>query len=312
MIPHHDIRAAELLRQLIELERRHGHDTSRIWEIVRELTVHLEALPTEMVFGLIHNSRDLADDQGYWSCISVLRRRGDQQTFDTCVAWVRDQSQDKRQTAADILAELGFPNGTPFSSQTWPLLEPLIADGSMDVVASALTACGKLNMGDPAVLASFAEHTDRELRFAAVSALSGRNDPVSNSALVLLSRDQDRDIRNWATFAIGQLSDFDTSEIRAALFERIRDSDPDLGPEIRGEAMIGLARRGDLRVLEPLKQEIAGEFHGAWCIRAAHELKDPSLQSLLNDLKLRLELNDLRDFGDELDQAIAACSREPE
>jgi HEAT repeats len=308
MILHHDTRATELLRQLIELERQHGHDASGIWDIVKELGKQLEALPTGAVFALIHNSRDISDDQGYWTCISNLRRRGDKETFDTCAAWVRDQSPDKRQAAADILAELGFPAGTPFSERSWPLLEPLLADGSVEVVASALAACGKLRIGVPATLATFVRNANRDLRFAAVGALSGRSDLISSGGLILLSRDCDRDIRNWATFGLGQLTEFDTREIRAALLARIEDDDPELGSEIRGEALIGLARRGDIRVLEPLKQELAGEFHGAWCIEAAHALKDPSLIPLLTTLRLRLEMTDARTFGDDIDQAIAACS----
>ena len=300
--------ASALLRQLIDLERLHGEDPPGLWDLVRKITKQLEALSSREVFALIHNSHELAGDEGYWTCISALRRRGDQETFDTCAKWARDESSDKRQAAADILAELGYPTGKPYSERSWPLLEPLLHDGDANVVASALSACGKLGIGEPVVLAPFATHADANVRFAAGCALSGRDDLVSVNGLILLSRDHDRDVRNWATFGLGQLTQFDSPEVRAALMERVADEDPELGPEIRGEALIGLARRGDTNVAEPLKNELMGEFHGAWCIEAAHALKDESLFPLLTALKLRLDVANLSAFGDELDQAIAACS----
>lgn len=301
-------RASELLLKLIAMERQHGPDSLGVWDVVTELRTQLELLPTAEVFALIFNSRDLVDDKGYWACVLTLQHRGDQETFDTCAAWVRDESAEKRHAAADILADLGYLVKNPFSAESWTLLEPLLADGSPFVVASALSACGKLKIGDPSVLATFVRHANRDVRFAAVRALSGRDDPISNDGLITLSRDDEPDVRNWATFGLGQLTEFDTPEIRAALIERIDDRDPGLGSEIRGEALIGLARRGDLRVLEPLKRELVGEFHGAWAIEAAHDLKDPTLKPLLIALKRRLDTENVHVFGEELDRAIAACS----
>jgi HEAT repeat protein len=300
--------ASNLLHQLIVLERQHSRDAPGTGDLVLELRTVLNALPTDAVFALVINSCELASEEGYWSCISTLRQRGDQETFDTCATWARDETPDKRRAAADILAELGHLSGAPRAERSWPLLQPLLHDSDVTVLASALSACGKLRVGEPVVLAAFATHEDVGIRFAAVGALSGRSDLLSNNGLILLSRDHDRDVRNWATFGLGQLTLCDTPEIRAALVERIGDDDPHLGSEIRGEALIGLARRGDANVLDALKRELAGPFHGAWCIEAAHALKDPSLLPLLAALRPRLNANDLNAFGDELDQAIAACS----
>jgi HEAT repeats/PBS lyase HEAT-like repeat len=299
--------ASDVLVQLIKLEQQHGQDAPGAWELVRELGALLETLPTAQIFDLIHKSRSLFDDQGYWGCISALRRRGDQETFDQCVIWARDGSPEKRVAAADILAELGYLSGLPFATQTLPLLEPFLDDDDAGVIASALWAFGKLKIGDPAVLAALVTHADADIRSALVGALSGRDDQVSISGLVLLTRDRNRDVRNWATFGLGQLTEVDSPEIRAALLERLDDSDPALAAEICGEALIGLARRGDLRVIGPLRQELAGPFRGAWCIEAAEVLKDERLLPLLIALRSRLEARDVSAFGDHLDRAIAAC-----
>lgn len=299
---------SELLQKLVELERQRGPELPDLARLYSELYNLLAAKPVRDVFALIHSSRDLTDDHGYWCCIRALQARGDQETFDTCAAWARDSSPDRRRAAADILAQLGFHFGTPFKPPSWLLIEPLLGDRDSSVIAAALTACGKLQIGDPAHLAPFAAHSSTNVRYGAVHALSNREDPESIRGLILLSRDQDRDVRNWATFGLGQLTDIDTPDLRAALLERIGDDDPELRAEIRGEALIGLARRGDRRVLEPLRHELAGEFHGAWCIEAAQALADPSLAPMLTDLKRRLDPEDLDVFGDELDRAIAACS----
>ena len=251
-------------------------------------------MPTDAVFALIHNSRDLKDDPGYWACISVLQARGDQETYDTCAEWAKDASRDKRQAAADILRQLGYEFNNPFSAASWPVLQLLLQDGEADVVAAALNACGTLGVGSPSVLATFALHANSIIRLAAVHALSRRDDLKSIDGLVRLSQDLDPDIRNWATFGLGQQTDIDTPAIRSSLFERLGDDDPKLGPEIRGEALIGLAIRLDTRVLAPLRRELAGEFHGSWCIEAARVIADPSLHDLLVALKDRLEEDDLK------------------
>jgi HEAT repeat protein len=66
--------------------------------------------------------------------------------------------------------------------------------------------------------------------------------------LIALTGDTDDDVRNWAVFGLGNLGDGDSVEIRNALFSRLDDSNKN----IREEAMVGLARRKDQRVLPAL------------------------------------------------------------
>ncbi len=73
--------------------------------------------------------------------------------------------------------------------------------------------------------------------------------------LIELTRDENPDIRNWATFGLGNIGDKDIPKIREALFERIRDRDKDT----RYEAMIGLAKRKDIRIVGIIQSEIESE-----------------------------------------------------
>ncbi|MFM9942320.1 MAG: hypothetical protein ACKVP7_22790 [Hyphomicrobiaceae bacterium] len=304
--------AADLLRQVIELERQSGPDAPDTWDVVTKLRQLLATLPSRDVFALIdsvcHTADDLEDDQGYWACISELRHRNDHSTFAACATWTRDAQVARRRAAAHVLRDFGNSDGKRrFAAPAQAVLEPLLEDSDVTVVTAALYACGELNVCSPDELARFASHSDAQLRYAVAFTLGGRHDPLSTGTLIDLTHDVDASVRNWATFGLAQQTEVDTPAIRAALLARIDDSDLELGAEIRGEALIGLAARQDPRVLAQLERELAGEFHGAWCIKAASMLRAPSLGPLLAALKARLDPEDLHAFGDELDAAIAAC-----
>lgn len=75
--------------------------------------------------------------------------------------------------------------------------------------------------------------------------------PLAIQSLVELSADPDRDVRNWATFGLG-LVNADSGTIRDELMARVCELDD----EISGEAIVGLAKRGDIRVVQPLLDSI--------------------------------------------------------
>ncbi|MBN2693541.1 hypothetical protein JXR93_02665 [bacterium] len=74
---------------------------------------------------------------------------------------------------------------------------------------------------------------------------------------LLETNDKNEVIRDWATFGIGSQIDLDNEKIRAALWKRVDDTDSDT----KFEAISGLAKRGDLKIKETIRNElIAGEF----------------------------------------------------
>jgi hypothetical protein len=129
----------------------------------------------------------------------------------------------------------------------------LAQEQSPCVLVSIIFALGHLHDSravGPLVKLSF--HPDASVRHAVVSSLGGHDDHQAIGAMIACSSDQDRDVRNWAVFGLGSLIDTDTSEIREALHARLADADD----EIRGEALVGLARRGDIRVATALLREL--------------------------------------------------------
>jgi HEAT repeat protein len=136
------------------------------------------------------------------------------------------------------------------------LLLVVVGEDSAKVLGSIGFACGHLHEpGCIEALLHLKQHRDADVRYAIVHALSGHEDGRAIQALIELSSDDDKDIRNWATFGIGSQIETDTAEIKNALFSRLQEEDA----EIRGEALVGLARRQDERVVAPLLKELESE-----------------------------------------------------
>ncbi|MBT2407687.1 MULTISPECIES: HEAT repeat domain-containing protein [unclassified Streptomyces] len=112
------------------------------------------------------------------------------------------------------------------------------------------------------VLVSLAGHPDAEVRRQVASSfagvITGLADGPDIRALIKLTRDQDPDVRNWATFTLGFQAEVDSPAIRAALWERTTDENADA----REEGIRGLARRHDPRTV-PLLAELLDNPEGA-------------------------------------------------
>ena len=77
-------------------------------------------------------------------------------------------------------------------------------------------------------------------------------DQRSIDGLICLTMDSSVEVRDWATFGLGSMTEQDTPMLRQALLARLDDLD-DI---VRGEALVGLARRQDERVIEPLRRAL--------------------------------------------------------
>jgi HEAT repeat protein len=168
------------------------------------------------------------------------------------------------------------------------------------------------------LLLTLVGHDDARVRRAVAQALPsvlGETDPGATVAgLIMLSRDLDDDVRDWACFALGtQLSEIDDAVLRKALMERLDDPHDDT----RCEALLGLARRRDERTLPILKERLAKENVYSLEIDAAGALGDPSLHWMVrahlagwdDDVVARvcaaLRLTDPAGVGDDLLDGLA-------
>jgi HEAT repeat protein len=111
-------------------------------------------------------------------------------------------------------------------------------------------------------------HDDPDVRFGVAFALGGRTEPEAIAALIWLTDDEEDEVRDWATFGLGRIGGCDTPEIRYAFRQRLDDVDKDT----RVEAICGLARCGDLSVVQPLIKAIRAMPENAWLREAAENL----------------------------------------
>jgi HEAT repeat protein len=208
-----------------------------------------------------------------------------------------------RATGAALLAEL-CDLGAGLADEALGVLEPLLArEGDLGVIRIALhgVAATRLPGGLESAL-RFASHPDPDVRLDATHALyscAGEKPPErALQALMALSADPDDEVRDWATFGLGTEIEEDGAQLRAALAARL--GDPHL--DVREEAAIGLARRGDSRAFETVRALLAEEEVSALTVEAAGYLADDRL------LRPLLELGEWWESdSDVLRAAIARC-----
>ena len=249
------------------------------------------------------------DDALAWAAIRELHRRGGNEEFEAARSLLASPAAKERGRGVDILAQLNSPKWTLHERErnASAVLAALAGESDPAVISSMGVALGHLD--DPRAVGAmlpYKDHADANVRLSVVMALSPHPDPLSLQTLVELSSDPDEEVRNWATFSLGtQLEAVDTPELREALVARLQETNP----EIRGEALVGLALRKDPRVLEPLKRELSGSSVIILAVEAAEVLGDPSLLPLLVQLRDAPGEADAY-FQGVLQDAIAALERQ--
>ena len=137
-------------------------------------------------------------------------------------------------------------------------------------LSSVIAALGHLENPSaiPQIL-PFSYHPDTDVRFDLAFALGCfADDERTVSTLIKLTTDKDSEVRDWATFGLGSLGDFDSPKIREALFNNLSDEDED----VREEAMVGLAKRKDLRSLPAVISALEAEQPSTSALDAANFL----------------------------------------
>lgn len=190
-----------------------------------------------------------AEDDGAWDAVAALHWRGSKEVLEQAISLTSSRDLMVRGRAADILSQLGLPDRT-FPLECFTAVLPLLADSSPGVIRDAIYALHHIDAAQAAPhTMRFARHTDADIRQAVAYGLGGVETSESLEVLLLLMKDHDADVRSWATFGVGQQSECDTAQIRAALFVALSDDDPD----VRYEGVVGLGLRRDKRALPYLK-----------------------------------------------------------
>jgi HEAT repeat protein len=194
------------------------------------------------------------EDDPSWDAVNQLRRLGTREVFDIAKEWCESPDPLHRARGLDVLAQLGRTVEHPhnnFSDESQAIVCAVIDnENEPRPLASGIVALGHLeNPSSVPLIASFHAHPDRDVRFSVACALgSFADDPLSVATLLLLMSDEDKDVRDWATFGLGVLGDQDSPEIREALIHAVDDGDED----VQEEALVGLSKRHDIRAIAHL------------------------------------------------------------
>jgi len=244
------------------------------------------------------------DEEAAWAAVVMLRFRGTREVFDAARQLCASACAQERTLGANILGQLGIPTRS-FPGPAIAVLRRLLEhETDEEVLDAGCIALGHIH--DPAaipVLVRLKGHPSARVRYAVVFGLCGFSEPLAVKTLIELSADPNANVRDWATFGLGSQIDDDTPAIRAALVARLADVDE----VTRGEALVGLARRKDERILEPLIEELARHPQGErWdlVLEAAEEFPDARLLPVLTRLRHAAGTEETL-----FDEAIQRCSQ---
>ncbi|WP_327011293.1 HEAT repeat domain-containing protein [Dactylosporangium sp. NBC_01737] len=261
---------------------------------------------TDELDRLLRRTAGLADSEARWRVVRELHARTDREAFEAAGRLAGAGGTADRVLGLDILGQIGYAADRPFLEETLPILIAACDDDRPDVLTAALTALGHVrdHRALPTVLAH-AGHPSGDVRHAVAVALPAvAGDPPDAravAALILLGADTDPEVRDWATFGLASQLDVDDATVRDALVARLADEDGDAA----GEALVGLARRGDRRALAPLLAWLADD-PGNLVVEAAAELGAPEALPALRRLKAA-GWQDRDPVPSVLDAAIEAC-----
>jgi HEAT repeat protein len=243
---------------------------------------------------------DYADELP-WEAVNALRRIGSKEVFDRAAAWCKSANPLERARGAGILAQLGKTaehRSNMFPEESYAVVTQMLQqETEAQPLSSAIHALGHLdNPRAIPIIIGYQEHSASDVRFSVACALgSFPNDLQAIQSLLVLTRDADDDVRDWAVFGLGNLGDTDSPEIRDALFSRLSDSNE----RVREEAMVGLAKRKDKRVLPALLAALNQS-----------ELDDPGITELtIETAYLMLGFAEERKDWDGTDYAAALRER---
>jgi HEAT repeat protein len=230
------------------------------------------------------------NDDTFASCPATvaLQARGTREVLDAALTLCRSLDSKWRSLGATILGELGDPDRT-FPEECCSALIGLLRDSSQEVQISALYGLGHLgNHRCDTELLAFADHPEPRIRKGVGFSLLGTSLPTAVPVLLRLMEDSYVESRDWATTTLAESICFDGPEVRAALLDRATDDDDDM---TRGEALRGLAWRGDKRATGLLIDELAASPDGYYFVDAAKiilgidEEEDVPPEALLDALR---------------------------
>jgi len=253
---------------------------------------------------LIEAALGTYDDDCRWELIVGVLRECSDDVLEVATGLLESGLERERTLGADILGRIVGVEPNSRGAVHAALMTALPVEKAAAPLASIVAALG--HVGDPGTLGlvfPLADNPNAEVRLAVAFAVATISPqplaPEARTALISLSRDVDPEVRDWATFGLGTLSDVDGPDVRAALLARAEDAHH----EARAEALFGLAVRHDPRAVPHLIRALQSPLVGGLEVDAAAAFADPRLLPALWALQQSGATDEVR-----LRRAIDRCS----
>jgi HEAT repeat protein len=246
------------------------------------------------------------DQDCRWDLIDGLMDECPDDVLEAAVGLLGDGDERARTLGADVLGRLLASNQADRARALASLDAALVTETADTTIASLVAALGhgRDEASMPRIL-ELATHPCAEVRLAVAFAVatieSEQLSPEARQALILLSRDEEPEVRDWATFGLGTLSAADGPDVRAALLARAEDRNR----QTRAEALFGLAVRNDPRAVPHLIRALESFHVDGLEVDAAAAAGDRRLLPALRALQNRSEADQAK-----LSRAIDRCSGE--
>ncbi|GAA3180092.1 ankyrin repeat domain-containing protein [Nonomuraea roseoviolacea] len=239
-----------------QVQAQRGH--AAIATLLEEATGVHAPVDRLVARALAHRDTD-EDAETWWIVADALGRRGDEETYEALARLCASEDAREREFGVDAIAQYGVDEdgGKPYLERTLPLLQRMATtESNPQVLRSVLSALG--HQGDPRALPQVLDIVNRPGHRRTMTdaiALADVLPPDHAEGLALLvamTRDDDEEVRDWATSGLASL-EADTPEIREALAARLDDTDL----RTVAEATRGLAERGDARAARGVERVLA-------------------------------------------------------
>lgn len=246
------------------------------------------------------------DNEEAWLHIETLRKIGSDDVFRIASEFCRSTLASKRSIGVCVLAQVGDAGQSRQKAVADIIAELIAKENDTEVVTSLISAISFQNI--TAAIPWLIEKSlsaDEDIRWRIAWALplglaqdAPHYDEVI-SALIRLSRDDEPQVRDWATFSLATQIDDGSELVASTLLNRVEDCDFDT----RSEALVGLARRADLRVIPYLCNELCSDRVGQLAVESAKILARAELLAPLQKLSKWWDVD-----VELLAGAIEACS----
>ncbi len=283
-------------------------------DIQFELIEKMGELATEKLFDSLKSEN--INERYIAKCI--ISTRGEEFISDKIIMLCYESDKRMREIGASVLGQYRISD-TSFTLKSLLILVNLLKnDPEGDVRASAASALGHiynraevadilyfLNTEGFSALISAVSDPEAEVRENVAFALGCFEKTEIAEPLLLLTADEDKEVRNWAAFGLRQLNSdkvrSDTPRLRDGLAKMLEDP----YEEARREAICALAHLKDSRVFGPVSKELDTYDIFYEIIEAAGNLGDIRLLGRLEEL--REEWKD--DIPEELTEAISKIEK---